>query len=128
MLNQKQRAALNALLQTTNKADAARIAGVSEKSIRNYWNSEEFQKEYSKACSQLLRDATRRAQIAISPTISAIAEIVKNESEQANVRVQAARVLIDSTLKLTEVVDMNSRIAALEEITKNGTDYFSLHP
>lgn len=125
MLNQKQRAALNALLQTTNKAEAARLAGISEKSIRNYWNNEEFQKEYGKACAQLLRDAARRAQLAISPTVSALAEIVKDESELTNIRVQAARVLIDSTLKLTEVVDMNGRIAALEEIVKNGTDYFS---
>ena len=119
MLTQKRRAALTALLQTNNKAKAARLAGVSERTIRNYWNDSEFQKEYGDACRQLLRDAARRAQVGIMPTVTALLHIVQDEGETATARVSAARVLIDATVKLSEVTDMNDRIKALEEGTQD---------
>lgn len=114
-MTQKQILALSALLQTNSRAEAARAAGVSERTVRNYWNDPEFRREYATACRDQLREATQRAQYNATAAVDTLTEIMQDEEQPPNVRIQATRALIDATLRLSEVVDIDERLTALEK-------------
>lgn len=97
---------LQALLTCSTKAEAAKVAGVSDRAGRRYLASEEFQTEYRRAFSQLVSDATRQAQQALSPAISALRDIVEDSDEAASSRIAAARSLLEYGLRLTEFSDI----------------------
>ncbi len=98
--------ALSALLTCPTKAAAAKEAGISDSTLRNYLADPEFQKEYKAAFGQLVTDATRQAQKALSPALSALRSIVEDESESAGSRIAAARSLLEYGLRLTEFNDI----------------------
>lgn len=114
-MTQKQILALSALLRTNNRAEAARIAGVSERTVRNYWSDPEFRREFASACRDQLREATQRAQCTTTAAVDTLAEIMQDKEQPPNVRIQATRALLDATLRLSEVVDINERLTALEK-------------
>lgn len=118
----KQIKALQALLTQPTKAAAAKQAGINESTLRRYLADEEFQREYKAAFSQLVSDATRQAQKSLSPALSALREIVEDDTESSASRIAAARTLLEYGLKLTEFNDILSRIDAIEK-TLNENNY-----
>lgn len=59
--------ALSALLTNRTRAEAARAAGIAESTLRGYLRDDpEFQARYKEAFGELVQDATRQAQQAIS--------------------------------------------------------------
>ena len=80
----------------------------------------DFKARYNDAVSELMQDATRQAQQAISPALVTLREIAENPQEQSQARVMAARSALAYALKLTEQLDILSRIEALEDATKGG--------
>ncbi len=114
MLTQRQQRALRALLTQPTKTDAARDAGISPRTLRDYLADEGFQQEYKRAFDELVTDATRQAQRALSPAISALRSIVEDEEESSSARIAAARSLLEYGLRLTEFSDVLDRIDDLE--------------
>lgn len=113
--------ALSALLTSRTRAEAAKAAGVAESTLRSYLRDDpEFQARYKEAFGELVQDATRQAQQAISPALDALREIVENPKEQSQARVMAARSALEYALRLTEQLDIVSRIETLENAMKEG--------
>ena len=58
----RQQKAIQALLTSPTKAEAARAAGVGESTLRQYLKDPEFITAYREAVRELLESATRQAQ------------------------------------------------------------------
>ncbi len=111
----KQNRVLAALLTQPTKEKAAQVAGISPRTLRDYLADSDFQAEYKKAFAGLVEDATRQAQQAIAPALSTLREIVESEDQNGQVRVSAARSILEFSLKLTEKTDILARLDALEK-------------
>lgn len=112
----KQNKVLAALLTSPNKSAAAKAAGISPRTLRDYLADEEFQAEYKRAFSGLVEDATRRAQQALSPAIGTLLEIVEDKEQDATARISAARAILSHGVKLVEITDILSKLQELEGI------------
>lgn len=99
---------------TATKEKAAAAAGITSKTLRSYLDDPEFQCEYRKAFDGLVRDATRKAQQTLDPAIAVLREIMENGDENGQVRVSAARSVLEYGLRLTEATDILSRLQELE--------------
>ena len=106
--------ALSALLTCPTKAAAAKAAGISESTLRVYLSDPAFQEQYRAAFAQLVTDATRQAQKALSPALSALRSIVEDENEGAGSRIAAARTLLEYGLRLTEFNDILRDLEGLD--------------
>lgn len=62
-----------------------------------------------------MNDATRQAQKNLSPALDTLQEIAGDREVPASARIQAARTLLEYGIKLTEINDLQSRLAALEQ-------------
>lgn len=102
------------------RAEAAKVAGIGESTLREYMKDPEFMERYREAFGNLVQDATRQAQQAIVPALSTLREIVEDGSETSQARIQAARSTLEYALRLTEQLDIVGRIQALEDAIKEG--------
>ena len=110
------------MLTCRTRAEAAEAAGIGESTLRGYLREPEFQARYREAFGALVQDATRQAQQAIAPALSTLREIVEDENAGAKARIMAARSTLEYALRLTEQLDIISRIEALEHAIKEGDE------
>ena len=118
MLSPNKQKALHALLTHPTKQAAATAAGITTRCLRQYLADEEFQREYTRAFTELVNDATRQVQRALSPAIAALRDIVEDEESTASSRIAAARSLLEYGLRFTELNDIEQRIERLEQSIK----------
>ena len=118
----RQQKALAALLTSPSKAAAAKAAGIAPRTLRDYLADPEFQAAYRDAFGNMVEDATRQAQQAISPALSTLREIVEDREEDAQARISAARAILSHGIKLTETTDILNRLAELETAIEGGHD------
>ena len=96
MLSANQRKALAALLASKSRVDAARVCGLSTKTLQCYERLPEFAEALEKGRREALQD------------------IVQNPDTPDASRVAAARVLLEYGLKYAEMTDINKRLDRLE--------------
>ena len=118
----RQQKALAALLTSPSRAAAAEAAGITTRTLQNYLSDSEFQAAYRDAFGNMVEDATRQAQQAISPALSALLEVVKDGEEDAQARISAARAILSHGIKLTETTDILNRLQELETAMEGGHD------
>ncbi len=118
----RQQKALAALLVSPSRAAAADAAGITVRTLQNYLGIPEFQREYKRAFEEVVVDATRQAQQAISPALSTLREIVEDKEEDAQARISAARAILSNGLKLTETTDILNWLQELETAMEGGHD------
>lgn len=114
---QRKEKALQALLVSRTKAEAARVAGVSESTLREYMKDPEFIEKYRQACGDMLKDAAQQARQGISPALETLREIAETPGNP-QARIMAARSTLEYSLRLTERVDILERVEALEKSIK----------
>ena len=95
----KKEKALAALLTCPTKDTAAKQAGITGRTMSIYLQDPEFQAEYRKAFGNLVESATRQAQ---------------------QIRVSAARSLLEYSLKLTGQTEILTRLDELEKSLSGG--------
>lgn len=110
----KMQKALLALLENPTKEKAAAAAGITSKTLRRYLDNPEFQTEYRVAFSGMVSDAVRQAQKTLSPALTTLEEIMRDDEQNGQIRVSAARSLLEFSLKATEQLDILDRLEALE--------------
>lgn len=117
----KKQKALAALLTHATKKDAAEAAGIDPRTLRRYFDDDEFQSAYKKAFRDMVEEATRQAQQGIAPALATLREIVEDSEESAQARIQAARSTLDYALKLTAQNDILGQLDELETMAeRNG--------
>lgn len=114
-LSMSQRRALSALLTSKTLEEAAAQAKISSRTLRSYLKNAEFRCEYGEVMAQLVADAAAQARRGMGEAISLLREMLGDADVSPNVRVQAARTILESGGKLIEMQSLEARIAALEE-------------
>ena len=114
MLNGKQKKALAALMRASTNRDAARLAGVSESTIQRYLTIPEFKAEYMRLSNELLNDALINAEKALDLAFTTLSDVCGDETENGQTKVSAARAIIEYTLRVREIVDIDIRLQRLE--------------
>lgn len=115
----KQEKALAALISCPTAKAAARTAGLSESALRRYRQDPKFAAEYKRRCAELLETACTKAKSALPPAIERLNAIVQDDTQQPREQIAAARAVCEYSLRLNEAVDIEQRLRALEERSKN---------
>lgn len=113
-MTNKQTRALQALLTCPTQAAAAKAAGIGLTTLKRYLNDDDFQREYQRAVSGLIAEAAAQAKQSLSPALSTLKEVMQDADQNGQVRVSAARSLLEYGLKLTEQADVLARLDELE--------------
>lgn len=113
-LTQNQQKAIAALLSSPTREEAARKCGLTSRTLRAYFQDNKFCEAYRSAFQELTESATRQAQRLLSPALETLEEVMQDADAPPAAKTNAARIVIDSTIKLTEVNDILTRIENLE--------------
>ena len=117
-MTDKKRKALAALIRAPTRAAAAKEAGVGISTLRRWMKDDiAFRREYNAALSELLEDANAQARKSMAQAMDVLTEIMAS-GENSSVRVTAARTALEYSLKLTEAVDIVSRMDKIEATLK----------
>ena len=106
--------ALSALLTSKTKLEAAEKAGITDRTMRRYFENPEFCQRYREAFAGVVQDATRRAQQLLEPALSTLQTVMEDEEIPAQARITAARSIIDYSMRLTEQNDIMQQLDELE--------------
>lgn len=106
--------ALSALLTSKTKLEAAEKAGITDRTMRRYFEDPEFCQRYREAFAGVIEDATRQAQALLMPALSTLQTVMEDEEMPAQARITAAKSIIDYSLKLTEQADILEQLRELE--------------
>lgn len=108
--------ALSALLTSKTKLEAAEKAGITDRTMRRYFENPEFCQRYREAFAGVVQDATHRAQQLLEPALSTLQTVMEDEEINPAARVNAAKIALDYAVRLTDQNDLAERLTALEEM------------
>ncbi len=107
---------LAALIACGSVRTAAKIADVSETTIRNRLNDDAFRERYETAKNDLLSEACDSISARLTLAVDTLCEVLQNTENAATVRVSAADSLLRHGLRYIETANILARIEALEEL------------
>ena len=107
-------AAISALLCEPNIAAAAKRAGVGQATLRRWLQDRDFSERYRAARRQVLEQATARLQRAATDAVDALQTIVSDTDAPVSSRVSAARTILNTAYRATEVEDLSERLLTIE--------------
>ena len=93
---------MRAVLTCKNKREAAAAAGITERTLRNYFQQPDFTSAYRDAIADLMQDANQQAKAALSTALSVLVEITEDAQAPPASRISAARTLLEYGLKLDD--------------------------
>jgi gamma-glutamyl:cysteine ligase YbdK (ATP-grasp superfamily) len=112
--------ALAALLTCRDIKTAAKQAGVGERTLHTWLKEDaEFQAALKAAEAELLDQTVRRLVASSTEAIEVLTSVMNNKRIAAGVRVRASLGLLDQTIKLKQLNDIEQRLAKLEELNNN---------
>ncbi|MFZ3070100.1 MAG: hypothetical protein WA110_03140 [Anaerolineaceae bacterium] len=115
-LKPKQRAAITALLSAKTNAEAARLAGCSERQLYVWLKEPIFKAELLGAESMVRNAANRQLTNRAVGALDVIAEIMTSAAMPAALRLQAAKAWLDFFYKARGEEDVDARITALVRV------------
>lgn len=113
-LTTKQRTAIRALLAGSTYQEAAEAAGVRPNTITTWMRDPSFILELRQAEQEALEEITRQLLAEGAKSIQTIKKIRDDYRASAATRLRAADIILEKLLHLTELVQLEQRIAALE--------------
>lgn len=115
MQNTKADKILNALLTYPTIREAASALGLAEKTIYNYLDKPDFKRRYNTARTRIIRASAAHIQGKMTRAIDVIASIMENEEIAPQVRLNAAKAILENTIRLCEYSEILERMEAIEE-------------
>lgn len=115
MLTQRREKALQALLNCSSRTAAASAAGISPRTLRSYLADPVFAAELQRLQDEQIKDAAQRGRQGMIGAMDALRSIVDDENQNGQTRVQAARALLEFSLRLDERENVLKRLDALEK-------------
>ena len=114
----KMEAAISALLTRPSIEDAARVAGVAEKTLRRWMQDPEFNARYLRARRDGVYQSVARMQQATGAAGVTILKLMTDQNVPPSVRLRAAEAVFVHAIKGIELEDIEGRISALESATE----------
>jgi hypothetical protein len=112
-LTPEQRRAIVALLSAKNTTEAAKVAGVSERSLFRWLEDATFKAELNAAQADIMATATRRLTHAMNTAADVLVDVMEH-GDTRSVKLRAALGLIGVLPSLVNTVNVETRLAALE--------------
>jgi transposase-like protein len=122
-LGRKQEGAIVALLSQRNIEDAARIAGITPRTLYRWLKEPEFDAAYRAAKRAAFGQAVARLQQGASAAATTLLKTMIEPNTPASVRVRAAECVMNHAMKAIELEDIEARVAELEraaDVSKDG--------
>jgi hypothetical protein len=114
-LTPNQVSALAALLAGRTVRTAAKAAGVDPGTVHRWLHEPDFQAALTAGRRELAGVALAQIQGLTETAVSVIKDLMTDKRAPASVRLRAAQIIIESTLKWLELEDLDARLRALEE-------------
>ena len=115
----KKEEAIAALLTSRNVDEAAKSIGVSTQTLVRWLKLPEFKTEYRDARRSAFGQSIARLQQASSIAVSVLVKTMVDPTAPHSTRVRAADSVLDHAKKAIELEDIDVRVSALEEATKD---------
>jgi hypothetical protein len=110
----KSEQAIAALLTRPSIEDAARVAGVGEKTLRRWIQEPQFRARYLRARRESVHQALARIQQATGAAGTTILKLMTDTNVPAAVRLRAAECVFGLAVKGVEIEDIEVRVSELE--------------
>jgi len=108
---------LSALLTNPTVREAAEAAGIPETTAYNWLRREDFAEEYKQRKRQAVAEASDYLQSRMNAATQIITEIMNDADAPSQVRLNAAKAIVELGYKLVEQAEIIARIEALEAQT-----------
>ena len=113
-LSAKKQLALAALLQGQTMGAAADAAGVNPKTLYLWRQDAHFRAELQAGERELVAGALRALETLARPAVVLLGKVVLDAEARPADRLRAASAILENVLRLKEILDLESRVAALE--------------
>lgn len=114
-MTSKQEQALAALMTHRTRREAAEAAGISERTLRGYFQDKDFRAKYRARCFEIMEDAAMQSKQLLQRALAVFEEVMDDPDEKNAVRVQAADRAAEYSLRLEEQAVMIQEILELRE-------------
>lgn len=115
-MTSKQEKALAALMTCPTRKDAAKAAGITGRTLREYFKDKEFRERYREMCFEIMEDAARRSKLTLDKCLTVFEAAMDDAELKMAVRVQAAEKAADLALRLDDNVNIRRELAELREV------------
>ena len=106
--------AIEALLTFPTLAAAAKYAGVGEYTLRRWLREPAFDAAYRQARQESLRLAIGRLSQVATCAVSTLVRVMADKTSPQAAKVTAAKAILDTALRASEVDDLKEQVAQLE--------------
>ena len=113
-ISPRQRRFLQALMQSPSIKDAAKAAGIGERTCYKYLNDPSVKAALTRLHDDTMAQAARETAAAMSEALRVLRDIATDPEQPAGARVSAARAIRDSGVSLNEQQLLTERVAELE--------------
>lgn len=113
-LKPKDERIIAALLSCGNISEAAQEANVSRQIIYNRLQDENFKTEYDHRRTLILNETCNALQSTLTEAVRTIRDIMTDDENAPQIRLNAAALILQNSLKYVEQIDILSRIEKLE--------------
>lgn len=117
----KKEAAILALLNQRNLEEAARVAGISPKTLRRWQQLPEFQAAYRQARREVMAHGVVRLQQATGAAISTLLKIMVDALTPAATKARVADLVLSNAFKGLEIEDFAVSLTELERSVREST-------
>ena len=114
-MTSKQEQALAALMTHRTRKEAAKAAGISERTLRGYFKDAELRACYRDQCTEIMVDAALQSKQLLQKALAVFEEIMDDPEEKNAVRAQAADRAAEYAMRLSEHADIMQELAELRE-------------
>lgn len=114
MKNSKKDQALAALVTHSTIREASKSSGIPERTLWRYMEQPDFSERLAVEKGKLISSASDRLKSKLDAATQAIADVMEDAEAPPQTRVNAARTILEFSLKYTEMADVIHRLNELE--------------
>ncbi|MEW5784801.1 MAG: hypothetical protein AB1767_06990 [Bacillota bacterium] len=114
-MTRKREQAITALLVQPTVQEAARVAGLGERTLWRWLQDPSFQEIYRQARREAVGQAVAQLQRVSGEAVRALRLTINDQDTPASARVSAARAILELAIKAVELEDLEARLQALEK-------------
>jgi transposase-like protein len=117
-LGAKQEAAVLALLSSRNVEEAARVVGVTPKTLYRWMKEPAFDTAYREAKRAAFSQSIARLHQMTAAAVTTLGKVMLDSSTPPATKVRAADSILNHTTKAIEIEDIEARVSELERASE----------
>lgn len=114
MKNSKQEQALAALMANPTIREASKASGIPERTLWRYLKQQDFSGRLEAEKGKLISVASDRLKSKLDAATRAIADVMEDADAPPQTRINAAKIILEFSLKYAEMSDVIHRLDELE--------------